>query len=693
MICGMSRLGLDRLPLGDRYELVSVIGSGASAEVYHATDLRLNRGVAVKQLRSDLSQDRRFQKLFRAEAHLAAQLSHPHIVTVFDWSDDADGVDGGAYIVTELLGGGTLRDVLDNGGPLTHSQAAFVGLQAAQGLAFAHEQGLVHRDIKPANLLFGVDGRVRIADFGIARAVVEAAWTEPEGVLMGTARYASPEQAVVASVGSQADVYSLALCLFECLTGKVPLVRDSPLGTMQLRQTESIPPDDALGALTDAILGAGIADPERRWRATDLLGELLEVCQTLPDPEPLALIDLTDDRPTPDANVRFNTAGDVVIIGDDGASDIALEAAAASHPGYSETVVGDTNTALSPQFGAEPVDDQGQQDDLPFDQECDFDSEFDDDLVAPKARRSGLMAGAIFLLLTGAAAAGGWYYFTQQIPTETISLGIPTFEVEDFTVTGSLEEIKSQAAERGLQVTVTERYQDGTEPGDILSQTPPADQTMSPGDELTIEVSLGPELRIVPDIVGQIEQDATTAIVGAKLRVGTVEERADEEVEAGVVLEASIAGSTAIPQAEFITGTAIDLVVSSGPAPRIVPSLVGLTSDGATAALQGTGLTLATSEEFSTTVAEGEIISMSPEASSSVPRGTEITVVISKGKPFIEVPDVIGLPAAEAADKLEAAGFEVIDTVGAPNGEVLGTDPPSGESYRLGKEIVILTRR
>ncbi len=682
---GMSRVGLDRLPLGDRYELVSTIGSGASAEVYHATDLRLNRGVAVKQLRSDLSQDRRFQKLFRAEAHLAAQLSHPHIVTVFDWSDDADGVDGGAYIVTELLGGGTLRDILDNGGPFTESQAAFVGLQAAQGLAFAHEQGLVHRDIKPANLLFGVDGRVRIADFGIARAVVEAAWTEPEGVLIGTARYAAPEQAVVASVDSQADVYSLALCLYECLTGEVPLVRDSALGTMQLRQTESVPADSALGALTNAILGAGQADPNKRWHAADLLGELLVVCQTMPDPEPLALIDLTDHRPTPDANVRFNTGGDVIIVGDDGSSDIALPS---DDPSFEEGrgESGYADTAVS---GSGARHDPGYDTDAPFDQQI----VSDDD--QPKQRRWGRRLAALSLLiLAGGAAAGGWYYSTLQNPTEVISLGIPTFEVEDFTITGSsLDEIKAQAAEQGLTVVLTEQYQDGTEAGDILSQSPAADQTMSPGDELTIVVSLGPELRVVPEIVGKTVDDARLAVTNAKLVVGKVEERADEDVAAGVVLEATIAGQPAVVQSEFITGTTVDLIASSGPAPRVVPSLVGLTADGAAAAMGGTGLNLISSEDFSTTVVEGEIISMSPDAGTSVARGTDVTVVISKGKPFIEVPDVIGLPAAEAADKLEAAGFEVIDTVGAPNGEVLGTDPPAGESYRLGKQIVILTRR
>ena len=160
---------------------------------------------------------------------------------MFDWSADADGVDGGAYIVTEMLGGGTLRHVLNAEGPLDAAQVAVIGLQAAKGLAFAHEQGLVHRDIKPANLLFGVDGRVYIGDFGIARAVARAAWTEPEGVLIGTARYAAPEQATPGGINGLVDVYSLTVCMIEALTGEVPLVKENALSTMVHRQIVGLP--------------------------------------------------------------------------------------------------------------------------------------------------------------------------------------------------------------------------------------------------------------------------------------------------------------------------------------------------------------------------------------------------------------------------------------------------------------------
>ena len=168
--------------------------------MYLADDVRLRRRVAVKVLHPGLADDESFLRRFRAEAQAAAALSHPHILAVYDWSDD----DESPYLVTEFLGGGSLRSMLDAGHRLTTAQALVVGLEAARALDHAHRQGFVHRDIKPANLLFGDDGRLRVADFGLARAIAEAGWTEPTGAVLGTARYASPEQARGESVDGAA---------------------------------------------------------------------------------------------------------------------------------------------------------------------------------------------------------------------------------------------------------------------------------------------------------------------------------------------------------------------------------------------------------------------------------------------------------------------------------------------------------
>ncbi|HJR24011.1 MAG TPA: protein kinase, partial [Acidimicrobiales bacterium] len=190
--------------LSGRYRLIAPVGTGASAQVFLADDVRLKRRVAVKVLHEALAEDESFLRRFRAEAQAAAALNHPNILAVYDWGDD----DGTPYLVTEYLGGGSLRTMLDRGTRLSPSQALLVGLQATRALDYAHRRGFVHRDVKPANLLFGEDGRLRIADFGLARALAEAAWTEPQGAVLGTARYASPEQAQGEAVDGRADVYS-----------------------------------------------------------------------------------------------------------------------------------------------------------------------------------------------------------------------------------------------------------------------------------------------------------------------------------------------------------------------------------------------------------------------------------------------------------------------------------------------------
>ena len=180
--------------LAGRYRLLAPVGAGASGQVYVAEDVRLRRRVAVKVLHGALADDPGFLRRFRTEAQLAASLHHPNIVAVYDWGEDGDL----PFMVLELLTGGSLRTLLDRGGRLSPSQAAHVGRQVAQGLQYAHARGVVHRDIKSSNLLFDEHAIVRVADFGLARALAEASWTEPSGTLVGTARYAAPEQASVA---------------------------------------------------------------------------------------------------------------------------------------------------------------------------------------------------------------------------------------------------------------------------------------------------------------------------------------------------------------------------------------------------------------------------------------------------------------------------------------------------------------
>src|SRR5580693_1992752 len=272
--------------LGKRYRLLSALGTGASAHVYLAEDVSLQRHVAVKVLQPGLATDEAFLKRFRAEARSVASLNHPHVLRVFDWGDDTDG----PYLVLEYLGGGSLRDLLDRDVRLSHSQAAQLGTEVAQGLAYAHVRGLVHRDIKPANLLFDEEGRVRVADFGVARALAEAAWTEPAGAMVGTARYISPEAAEGKPVDGRADVYSLALVLYEAVTGVVPFVTDTTMGTLAARIGQPLPHNDLLGPLDDVLARAAAPDVASRLDAAGLAARLGALASALPTPSALPLI-------------------------------------------------------------------------------------------------------------------------------------------------------------------------------------------------------------------------------------------------------------------------------------------------------------------------------------------------------------------------------------------------------------------
>lgn len=679
--------------LGQRYQLERRIGVGASAVVYRAVDLNLRRSVAVKQLKPELSGDARFIKLFRSEAHLAGQLDHPNVLTIHDWSADEDGDDGGAYIVTEYLTGGTLRQLLDRDGVISVDDAARIGLQVAQGLRAAHGAGLVHRDIKPGNLLFGADGRVRIGDFGIARAVAEAAWTEPEGHLIGTARYAAPEQGQQGEVNGRADIYSLAVCLTEMVTGEVPLVGESSIATMMIRLDEDLPAPDELGDLADLVGWAGLAEWAARPSADQLVEELASI-HGIAGLDPVTVIDLTSGQPgssnpspgqTPSATPFPSDGGDAVG-GSAGwqATPVALD--------DGNDADGDidwsswTDEGLIVGRGSGPANGSALSDHTADD----YLTAIAPDDGRPKGRRRLAIGLVLLALATAGAGAAGWYVGEyQQNSVEVIDVALPTWPVPDFEGIEP-DEARSLVEPYGWTVTVEERHTDGTVAGELLEQRPPPGEVTGPGAVIELVRSLGPVPRRVPELTGTSQDDASQAIAAARLTVGTVTEVNDEDAEPGIVLEATIDGEAASPGTEYPTGTVIDLVVSAGPALRTVPALVGLSRADAERALQPLALILGVTEEFSETVPEGQIIAVSPASGTQVPRGSTVTVTVSRGLPLIQIPDLAGRPVLEAVDELSALGFTV-RIEGAAEADVLGTRPQANTQARLGSSVTIVS--
>ncbi len=576
--------------LGGRYRVIAPIGTGASAQVYLADDTRLRRRVAVKMLHAALASDADFLRRFQAEAQAAAALNHPHVLAVYDWGHDEV-----PFLVTEYLGGGSVRAMLDAGGLITPSQALLVGLEAARGLDYAHKRGFVHRDIKPANLLLGDEGRLRIADFGLARALAEAAWTEPNGAVLGTARYASPEQARGESVDGRGDVYSLALVLVEAATGKVPFSADTVVGTLMARVDRPLAVPDALGPLRPALERAGRPDPSERPDAEELAVALMACAGRLdkPAPRPLAGVAVVDpDRPDDERDVTLIPSPPEPEVTDE-ADPVGLALVPGRQRRRARRSERRTEVAIEPAVVPEPGEPPS---------------------ASPARRRRrcpvvGTLVAAVILL-----GAVGVYAVTRSDP-------IPTTPLPALT-DGTIAEAELVAAENGWQVVRDDVRRDDTVAGQVLAQDPQPGQELAEGEVLELTVSEGQTLSTVPtDLVGEPADDAIGTLEGLGLVVDAGR-RFDEEAPAGSVLEV---GS---PGAEPEKGTTVPVVVSDGPEPRTVPGdLVELSVDEATAELAAVGLGAdVVDRDFSEELAAGLVLSV-PQAGEQVARDSAVGLV------------------------------------------------------------------
>jgi len=709
--------------LGGRYRLIAPIGTGASASVFLGDDVTLRRRVAVKVLHAALADDEAFLRRFRAEAQAAAALNHPHVMAVYDWGNDDDV----PYLVTEFLGGGSLRGMLDRVGTLTPSQALLVGLETARGLEYAQKRGFVHRDIKPANLLFDDEARLRIADFGLARALAEAAWTEPMGAVLGTARYASPEQARGESLDGRSDVYSLSLVLIEAVAGSVPFATDTTLGTLMARVSKPLEVPESLGPLVPALVAAGVPDPADRPDAARFAALLMGAAEHLDRPAPLPLagvrslegLDGLDRDPTTIAaddspsEVPESVAGAAIAGAAAGAAaaggrwsrEPAPSGAEAdppvpwvdAEPSAELDVPSWVRADSEPTTGADPLVLPAAGEGLVVAGTVDHDAP-----TSRRARRRAAKAGAlaalpveedddygevprsgrfafvlVVLLLLGGAAFAGWYFGVR----------IPSHEVPS-VVGSSIEEAAAVAAGNEWTISRTDAFDDVVPTGIVLSQEPIPGTDLAEGQVLSVVVSSGlPPVAVPTDLVGLSSADATARLEAVGLGLGEITRRYDENAANDVVL--ALADGTL---AEVLKGDKVGIVVSDGPEPRTIPDgMVGQPSGAVKAELESMGLVVTAGEDFSETIEAGNVISLSPAAGGQIAKGGEVTMVVSKGPPVVVIPDVAGKSAEEAAAALEAVGLVVSSTDGSPTNPAVGTDPPSGTTVRKGSSVVLKT--
>jgi eukaryotic-like serine/threonine-protein kinase len=720
----LSRLS-DRIGqvLSDRYRLLAPIGTGASASVYLADDVTLRRRVAVKILHEALAGDDAFLRRFRAEAQSAAALNHPNIMAVFDW-----GHDDVPFLVTEYLGGGSLRTMLDHHQRLSPAQALMIGLDASRGLDYAHRRGFVHRDIKPANLLFDEEARLRIADFGLARALAEAAWTEPQGAVLGTARYASPEQARGETLDGRSDVYSLGLVIIEAVTGSVPFAGDTTIGTLMARVDVAVRVPLSVGALQPALEAVGVPRPADRPDAAEFTRLLMIAAEQLDRPEPLMLAgtmvhdhDMVIDRdptvmrhPEAEPDIMSAPPGTVIdgirVIPDPPSTTVFDDEQHLDDPPDRLPVPG-LDPALQPDdqppsrqerrrqrreqqraeaeaaFAALAIGEPGASDvrtdrvqrdrartETPFDGGADGGSDVD----VGRRRRWPTVVLSMLLLAALAVAGYGYWYREIRVVTHPVPVLVDTnISTLDAAIDGD-----------GWTLQRTDVAQDDTVAGQILAQDPAAGTILSEGSALAITVSTGPPPIAVPaDLPGQSLATATAELAALHLTVGDVTRQFDEKAAKDVVLALPDGAPT-----ELTKGGALALVVSDGPKPRIVPEPpAGGDPTATAAAIEAVGLKTTTTNPYSDTVPAGQVISVTPAAGTSVPRGSTVSIAVSQGPKPVIVPSVNGLSVTDAANALQAAGLTVSGTQGSPLGKVAGTNPAAGASVKKGTSVVIVT--
>lgn len=702
--------------LAGRYRLMAPIGVGASARVYLADDVQLRRRVAVKVLHPALAVDPTFLRRFQAEAHAAAALNHPHVVAVYDWGRDAaSGHDDGSpdavpFLVTEYLDGGSLRGMLDSGDGsrasrlLSLSQTLLVGLQVCRGLHYAHSRGFVHRDIKPANLLFGEDRRLRIADFGLARALAEASWTEPEGVVLGTARYVSPEQAAGLPCDTRSDLYSLALVLVECVTGTVPNTADTAVATLALRAGRSIEADtDTFGPLAPLIEAAGRADPAQRADAAQFGAALMAAAERLPAPAPLPLAPPRVFAVTVDPVAQTRHLVDEAGVAADRASEpepdtvlglpIAGLARAASPVSAMPAAGRGAAAAVAATTTRRSVDSDEVATPYPDDPELDDPDARpgdDGDAAAGRARRRRLprlrtmFVGLLVLTALALATVLGLGLSGVRL------LGPPSYPVENMVGRDLAEVQRTVAASgHGWTLQIAEDRRDGTAPDEVLSQDPPPGSELERGGVLHLVRSLGNTLVTVPAMTGRMFEDPAVgaAFTEASLLIRRVD-RFDENVPAGQILGVADSGRPVEKYSE------VEVVVSSGPLPRTLADYGNPPQDAATARadLVAGGLVVDTLSEASEKVDKGKVIRTEPAAGSQVAKGSTVRLVVSSGPPLVTVPKVYGMTGRAAEDYLIGLGWRVTGIDGPSSGTVISTDPEEGQQRVKGSPIRIITR-
>jgi eukaryotic-like serine/threonine-protein kinase len=641
--------------LDGRYRIGPRIARGGMASVHEATDMRLDRVVAVKVMHPGLGDDGEFAARFVREARAAARLSHPHVVSVFDQGDD----DGTVFLAMEYVPGHTLRDVIRKEAPMSPTRAMALIDPVLSALAAAHRAGLIHRDIKPENVLIADDGRIKVADFGLAKAISsDTQHTATGGILIGTVSYLAPELVIDGRSDARADVYAAGVMLYEMLTGRKPHEGESPIAIAYKHVHEDVPPPSeevpGLPPYVDALV-ARATSRDRNNRPADagvFLHQVHRVRQ--------ALAEGVADDPELTADL-MPSATSVIDIPDDLA--LAMEAPRVDTQERIPAIREDTAT-IGP--AASPV---------PVPVRTGTPIRAGSITTVPRRRsRKGLFVFLAALLLAVAAGAGAWWFgdgrYTQTPGVIGLTQTAAEQRLEDAGLTG-------EVGDRAYSETVPK--------GQVLSTDPDPGAKVLHGGTVTMVISLGKERYAIPKLRLMTEDQAQDALRKAHLTFGRSIGRFSEKLPEGTVL-----GSDPKPGLKVKPGTAVDLFVSKGPRPIDVPNFTGKDGDRAESELKGLGLDVNRTEKYDDTVPKGLVVSQDPN-SGQLFKGDSVGLVVSLGPELVPVPDVVQSRYEDAKQILEDAGFvvQVVGDLEHALGFVYQTDPPAGTELRVGSTVKV----
>ena len=713
--------------IAGRYRLGARLGSSLEAAVFESFDEQLQRAVVLKLVHPDLSDLPELQRQFDSTMPVAAALHHPNIAELYDWGRAQWNDRTVLYVATERLLGGSLRDLLDRGRLLSPSQSLVVGLDACKALDALHRGGLVHTDVRPSTLVFGDDRRLRLVDAGLAQVLHDAV-DDVTVRSMDRAKYSSPEEAQGQPVLPKSDVYSLCLSLLEAVTGVVPFEGESTVATLANRVDRLMPVSADFGQLAAVFERAGRPDAHDRYTAAEFGRALVQSAEKMPRPAPLPILagslfgpDGSGSEPVEEPTGPL--ARPMVPLADPGAQQPPLPEPAVVEPAMLEPavvepvmvdpVVVDTvvvEPAALPLLVAPTVHQPAEP---KLAEPASADPVSIEPVVAAAAVASVAVAPVVVAEPVAAAAELAEPQSSLPAPAPLVApvMALPPLLVAPPAASAPVESPATSAPAPVVQPVV---------PPPVVPAEPGVDDVFDPADEfpehapavggsrrwflaLLVVMAVGggvlawyntrPETSVVPELAG-LRQGAALNQLGPF--EATIIEEASETVEPGVVIRSEPAAGTTLEN-----GSKITLVVSTGPAPRALPELVGLTLADATAQLGELGLVLIEAEpQFDEVVVPGVVLSWSVPAAptlgvgATVTKGTTVQVVLSAGPAPRSVPALAGLTFEDATKVLQDLGlviFRVPDEfdVNVPAGTVIRQDIPAGSAVERGAQVSV----